>query len=56
MQFPRGTKSQLVIYNDGEREVAITHRYLFPDGSTGGSGRPDPKRILCCGAVLYVMS
>lgn len=54
MRFPRGTRSQLVMYDDGEREVAIAHRYLFPDGSIGGSGKPDPKRILCCAALLYV--
>lgn len=56
MQFPRGTKSQLIIYYDGEREVALAHRYLFPDGSIGGSGKPDPKRILCCGALLFISS
>ena len=51
--FPRGTRSQLVSYRADSAEVAKAHRYLFPDGRLGGSGRPDPKLIVCCGVTLY---
>jgi hypothetical protein len=51
--FPYGTRSQFVIYREGLEEVARAHRYLLPDGQVGGSGRPDPKRIICCGVILF---
>jgi len=25
--------------------IAIVHQYLLPNGTLGGSGRPDPKRV-----------
>ena len=48
-----GTKSQILAYL-GEHgiEIARAHRYLLPDGSLGGSHKPDPKHILHEG-VLY---
>lgn len=55
MRQPRGTESQIVDYYsaDGEHSadaggmvfVARVHRYLLPDGSIGGSGKPDPKIV-----------
>jgi hypothetical protein len=51
--FPFGTRSQFIIYRDGHHEVARAHRYLLPDGQLGASGRPDPKRMLCCGVIFY---
>jgi hypothetical protein len=50
---PFCTSSQLVSYRDGALEVARLHQYLRPDGTLGGSGRPDPKYLLYEG-VLYV--
>ena len=48
-----GTKSQMLSYRDRDNnEVARAHQYLKPDGTIGGSGRPDPKRLLHEG-VLY---
>ena len=48
-----GTLSQTISYRDLDgNEVARAHRYLCPDGTIGGSGRPDPKRLLQDG-VLY---
>lgn len=44
---PPGTRSQIVIYYDRQRNpVAIVHQYLRPDGTLGGSGKPDPKRLI----------
>lgn len=43
---PPGTRSQIVIYTDGADAVAMVHRYLRPDGTLGGSGRPDPKVLV----------
>jgi hypothetical protein len=44
---PWCTASQYVAYYDAEgRKVAEVHQYRRQDGSIGGSGRPDPKRIL----------
>ncbi len=52
---PPGTRSQVVAYLDRSgKQVCIVHRYLRPDGSLGGSGRPDPKKILKDG-VIYVI-
>lgn len=52
-----GTRSQLVEYVDAHQgrlvKVALAHRYLRPDGSLGGSGQPDPKRVLHDG-ILYL--
>jgi len=35
--------------------VAVVFQYLRPDGSIGGSGRPDPKFLLRDG-VQYVVA
>lgn len=51
--FPPGTRSQFVIYEQGAEEIARAHRYVYPDGQIGASGRPDPKRIMCCGVILF---
>jgi len=53
---PYCTRSQEVFYFDAEDlEVARVHQYLRPDGTLGGSGRPDPKRLLHEG-TLYRLS
>jgi len=52
-QQPPGTLSQIVSYLDSQgQEVARVHQYLRSDGTTGASGRPDPKKLLHNG-VLY---
>jgi hypothetical protein len=52
---PPGTKSQVLAYLDAEaKQVAIVHRYLRPDGKLGGSGKPDPKKLLHNG-TLYIL-
>lgn len=52
---PRGTRSQLVDYYDHDYvRVARVHQYRLPDGSIGGSGRPDPKLLLHEG-MLYIL-
>jgi hypothetical protein len=44
---PPGTKSQVLAYlNQDGRQVAVVHQYLRADGSLGGSGKPDPKKLL----------
>ncbi len=49
---PFCTQSQIVFYPDaaGDR-VAVVHRYLRRDGTFGGSGLPDPKRLLLGGVI-----
>jgi hypothetical protein len=50
---PRGTKSQIIAYiNSNGDQIALVHQYLKPDGTLGGSGKPDPKELLE-GQVLY---
>jgi|SRR5579871_1292632 len=50
---PPGTVSQILAYVDSEgRQVALVHQYLRKDGTLGGSGRPDPKKMLYRG-VMY---
>ena len=51
---PPGAMSQTVVYRDTQRIVAEAHRFLLKDGSLGGSGQPDPKRLLL-GGVLYII-
>ncbi len=45
--LPQGARSQMVWYlgPDGQKLVLV-HQYLLPDGTIGGSGRPDPKRMI----------
>ena len=52
--LPEGTRSQMVWYlgPDG-RKLAIVHQYLLPDGTIGGSGRPDPKRMILDAETIY---
>jgi len=42
---PAGTRSQILYYYESGEPVAIVHQYLRPDGTLGGSGRPDPKEL-----------
>lgn len=47
---PPGTLSQIVAYLDLDgRQLAVVHQYLRKDGSLGGSGRPDPKKLFLHG-------
>lgn len=53
---PPGTLSQMVWYFDPSTldRVALVHQYRRPDGSIGGSGRPDPKRLLLQDEILFL--
>lgn len=52
---PPCTRSQFVIYCTPQGEpIAGVHQYLLPDGSIGGRGRPDPKRLVVGGQVLGI--
>jgi len=45
----------MVAYLDaGGQRIALVHQYLRPDGTIGGSGRPDPKELLEDGIIYYV--
>jgi hypothetical protein len=51
-----GTKSQIVSYFDSQdNEVARVDQYLKPDGTLGGSGLPDPKKVFKDG-ILYIQT
>ena len=51
---PFCTRSQMISYMDAQgTEIARVHQYLRPDGTIGGSGKPDPKRMLHEG-VIYL--
>ncbi len=43
---PTCTRSQFIEYFDGDQRVAGAFLYRRPDGSIGGSGRPDPKLVV----------
>ncbi len=51
---PAGTRSQTLWYFDAQtlERLAFVHQYVLPDGSIGGSGRPDPKRLLLDDEIL----
>jgi len=54
---PICTSSQVVIYWDSQgNPVAMVHQYLRPDGTIGGSGKPDPKWIVVDDKVLALRS
>jgi len=40
-------------YDEDGRELAVAHELILPDGTTGGSGRPDPMRVDVDG-TLYI--
>lgn len=49
---PYCTRSQIVVYVDEQNQkIAHVHQYLRPDGTIGGAGKPDPKRLLEEGVV-----
>ena len=52
--LPEGTRSQMVWYlgQDGQKLILV-HQYLLPDGTIGGSGRPDPKRMVLDDEIIY---
>ncbi len=47
--------SQIISYVYEGTEIARAHSYLRPDGSIGGSGKPDPKLVVADGK-LYIPS
>jgi len=52
---PPGTISRTMWYVevvDGQLvKVALVHEYIRPDGTRGGSGLPDPKRLVVGGEI-----
>ncbi len=49
---PPGTRSLTVAYvDDAGHRVCLVHFYLRPDGTIGGSGKPDPKWLFEDGVV-----
>ena len=52
---PKCTSSQVLIYWDSRSNaVAMVHQYLRPDGTIGGSGKPDPKWIVVEDKVMVL--
>lgn len=52
--LPEGTRSQMVWYLGPEgQKLVLVHQYLLPDGTIGGSGRPDPKRMILDDEIIY---
>jgi hypothetical protein len=52
---PFCTHSQIVYYYTKRRElVAIVHQYVRPDGTLGGSGKPDPKWLRLADRAIRV--
>src|SRR5688572_27826550 len=54
---PICTKSQFISLVDikTNEEIVRFHQYLRPDGSLGGSGKPDPKRLRHRGVLYHVV-
>jgi hypothetical protein len=54
---PVCTRSQIVYYyTQDNAPIAIVHQYLRPDGTLGGSGLPDPKRLFLPDRIISVRS
>ena len=46
------THAQMIRYLDSAGQLLVeVFRYLRPDGTLGGSGRPDPKRLRLGSAI-----
>lgn len=55
--LPFCTRSQIIEYWREERQrLALVHQYLKPDGTIGGSGRPDPKLLVENGVRYRVLN
>jgi len=54
---PYCTNSQIVYYYEpGNLLLAVAHQYLLPDGTLGGSGKPDPKLLVLPDRTIAVKS
>jgi hypothetical protein len=54
-KLPLCTLSQTLAYFDEKnQEIARVHQYKRPNGELGGSGRPDPKRLLIDGIIYKI--
>ena len=52
---PHCTYSQILSFWDSQgNKVAVCHQYKRPDGTIGGSGKPDPKRIMVGDTIFFV--
>jgi hypothetical protein len=52
---PKGTRSQVIRYLDLSGQwVVVVHQYLRPNGTLGGSGKPDPKRLRIAETIFLV--
>jgi hypothetical protein len=50
---PYCTRSQNIVYFNAEGvPICRIHQYLKPDGTIGGSGRPDPKVLVMGDRIL----
>jgi len=54
---PTCTHSQIVYYySQGGDAIAVVHQYRRPDGTLGGSGKPDPKSLQTATRRLWTRS
>jgi len=54
---PYCTNGQIIYYYELTGGLlAVAHQYLRPDATLGGSGRPDPKRLVLADKILAVKS
>ena len=50
---PEAISRRVGYYDEAGRELAVAHELILPDGTIGGSGRPDPMRVDVDG-TLYI--
>jgi len=54
---PYCTNSQIIYYYERTGGLlAVAHQYYRPDATLGGSGKPDPKRLVLEDKILAVRS
>ena len=52
---PFCTHSQILSFFDADdNKIVVLHQYKRPDGSIGGSGESDPKRLLIGRTIYFV--
>jgi hypothetical protein len=53
--LPLCTHSEVLEYRDkSSQQIAVVHQYVRPDGTIGGSGKPDPKMVRV-GDIIYIL-
>lgn len=55
MNFPGGTRVQILEYLSESGPAALAHQFLYRENTIGAAGKPGPKYVICLRAQLTPM-